>query len=70
MNRYPSFGEALGELWRMRSKAFSREFSLQKEGGKIAVLYRSYKVGEVVDGKPVLLESKRFLEQHLNEAMG
>lgn len=70
MKQYPSFAKAIAALAKKSSVAFSRDFGLSKEADKITLCYRQYRVGEVINGVPVLDANKAFLQQHLQEAIG
>jgi hypothetical protein len=72
-NAYPTFRSALTSLKRSssphNSKAFSRDFGLEKIDNIVHVIYRGYRVGEVQDDVPILTPRHAFLQEHLQEVV-
>ena len=68
-NEYPSFDEAVATLRKGRSIAFHRWWMVKQALEGIHLYHRGNRVGEVVNGRPVLLKTKRFLKECLEVAL-
>lgn len=69
LNIYPKYMEALESAIRGLPKAFSRDFAIYPDFPNEALFYKKRKVGEIVEGKPILSNEYFFLKESLEESI-